>query len=263
MIANSTPRLVRVGIRTLCLSLVLAATLRASAAHAQTAGPLLVFPEEATPIGALPPMALPMPASRDQNYWGFRFQVGQRQERSGPENLLAFAGGIDYQLHGGSIFGFTSGYQRRQNCGSTGSDCRGHALFGLRGRFNVITGGPTLASVVGDESATSTVGTELGLGYAPRVAPGVNACTLDVGVPYSIAMMQSPRVVPFITPGAVWDINCSSSDAPGGRSFLLGFGVGLQQLGMRGLDVNIGAQKTFRRSTGIQLGISVSWVRLP
>jgi len=257
-------RFVRVPISALSPSLMLAAMIGASCiANAQNVGPLPVFPEEATPIGALPPMALPMPASRDQNYWGLRLQAGQRQERSGPENLLAFAGGIDYQLRGGSIFGLTGGYQRRQNCESTGSDCGGHALFGLRGRFNVVTGGPTIASIVGDESATSTLGTEIGFGYAPRVSPGVNACTLDVGLPYSIAMLQSVRVVPFITPGAVWDINCSSAQASSGRSFLLGFGIGLQQLGMRGLDVNIGAQRIFRRSTGLQLGISVSWVRLP
>jgi hypothetical protein len=232
-------------------------------AQSQAVVPFSVFPEEATPIGALPPMALPMPASRDQNYWGFRLQAGERRGRGGPEDLFSLAGGIDYQLRGGSIFGLTAGYQHPQNCQSAVSDCSRHSLFGARGRFNVFTGGPTIASIIGDESATSTLGTEIGFGYAPRLSPGVNACTLDVGLPYSIAMLQTVRFVPFVTPGAVWDIDCSSQPSSGSRSFLLGFGFGLQQLGARGLDVNFGAQRIFRGTTGMQFGISVSWVRLP
>jgi hypothetical protein len=39
--------------------------------------------------------------------------------------------------------------------------------------------------------------------------------------------------------------------------------MGLQQLFVRGLDVNLGAQRIFRGTTGLQFGISVSWVRLP
>jgi hypothetical protein len=228
---------------------------------AQTAAPLPVATEEATPIGALPPMPLPMPASRDQSYWGFRLQYGQRNERSGPEDLFAVAAGVDYQLRGGSIFGLTGGYQGRQNCQTT-SSC-GHALFGARGRFNVFTGGPTVASIIGDESATSTIGTELGFGYAPKVAPGVNACAIDAGVPFSVAMMQSVRVVTFVTPGLVWDVDCSAAQTSSKRSSFLGFGIGLQQLFVRGLDVNVGAQRIFRGATGLQVGISVSWVRLP
>lgn len=229
--------------------------------RAQTAQPLPVATEEATPIGALPPMPLPMPASRDQNYWGFRLQYGQRNERAGPEDLFAVAAGVDYQLRGGSIFGLTGGYQGRRNCQTT-SDCS-HALFGARGRFNVFTGGPTVAAIIGDESATSTIGTELGFGYAPKVAPGINACAIDVGVPFSVAMMQSVRIVTFITPGLVWDVDCSSQQTASNRSAFLGFGFGLQQLFVRGLDVNFGAQRIFRGATGLQFGISVSWVRLP
>ncbi|MFL5634168.1 MAG: hypothetical protein ACJ78J_08720, partial [Gemmatimonadaceae bacterium] len=93
---------------------------------AQTLTPLPIRAFEATPIGALPPVALPMPASRDQSYWGLRLQVGERRERGGPEDLFAIAGGIDYQLRGGSIFGLTGGYQSRQNCNAAVSDCRGH-----------------------------------------------------------------------------------------------------------------------------------------
>jgi hypothetical protein len=44
---------------------------------------------------------------------------------------------------------------------------------------------------------------------------------------------------------------------------MLGFGFGLLQLGSRGLDVNFGAQRIFRGTTGMQFGVSVSWVRLP
>lgn len=232
-----------------------------SLAPAQTVAPLPLGTEEATPIGALPPMPLPMPASRDQNYWGLRLQYGQRNERGGPEDLYALAGGIDYQLRGGSIFGLTGGYQGRRNCQST-TDCN-HLLFGARGRFNVFTGGPTVASIIGDESATSTIGWETGFGYAPKVSPGVNACAIDMGVPFSVAMLQTVRVVTFITPGLVWDINCSAENTSTARSGFLGFGFGIQQLGARGLDVNVGAQRIFRGNTGLQFGISVSWVRLP
>ncbi|HWL38847.1 MAG TPA: hypothetical protein VNO75_01320 [Gemmatimonadaceae bacterium] len=222
---------------------------------------LPVLASEATPIGALPPVALPMPAHRDDSYWGVRLQVGQRRER-GPEDLLAIAGGIDYQFRGGSIFGLTGGYQWRQNCQSTNGDC-GHSLFGARARFNFITGGPTIAGLLGDDGATSTLGTELGLGYAPSVGGGLNACTIDVGVPLSIAMLERLHLVTFVTPGVVWDLDCSSGDTEPVRSYLLGFGFGLQQLGFRGLDVHVGMQRMFRGATGFQFGVSVSWIRLP
>jgi hypothetical protein len=215
---------------------------------------------EATPIGALPPIALPMPASRDDNYWGVRFQVGQRRER-GLEDLLAVAGGIDYQVRGGSIFGVTGGYQWRQNCQTPG-DC-GHTMYGARARFNLITGGPTIAGLLGDDGATSTLGTELGFGYAPDVNLGENACTVDVGVPLSIAMLERLHLVAFVTPGVVWELDCSAGSTQPQRSYLLGFGLGLQQLGFRGLDVDVGVQRIFRGSTGVQFGVTVSWIRLP
>jgi len=231
-------------------------------AQAQTIQPLPVLSAEATPIGALPPLALPMPASRDQNYWGIRLQTGNRRQR-GPEDLFAIAGGIDYQVRGGSIFGVTGGYQWRQNCQPASNDCGGHSLFGARARFNLMTGGPTIAGLWGDKAATSTLGTELGFGYAPSVTPGVNACTVDVGLPLSIAMLERIRLVTFVTPGVVWDVDCSSENTPGLRSYLLGFGLGLQQLGFRGLDVHVGMQRMFRGTTGVQFGVSVTWVRLP
>jgi hypothetical protein len=217
---------------------------------------------EATPIGALPPVALPMPASRDQSYWGLRLQSGLRKQ-PGANDLFAIAAGVDYQVSGGSIFGITGGYQRPQRCQSTLADCSGHSLYGVRARFNLVTGGPTIAALWGDRNATSTLGTELGVGYAPNVRPGVNACTLDVGLPLSIAMLERIRLVSFVTPGVVWDKDCSGGNTPGFRTFLMGFGLGLQQLGFRGLDVHVGAQRMMRNSTGLQFGVTVSWVRLP
>jgi hypothetical protein len=230
--------------------------------HAQTTQSLPILTVEATPIGALPPIALPMPASRDHNYWGLRLQVGNRRQR-GPEDLLAVAGGVDYQVRGGSIFGITGGYQWRQQCQPAISDCGGHSLFGARARFNLVTGGSMIAGLIGDPAATSTFGTELGVGYAPNVRAGVNACTIDVGLPFSVAMMERIRLVTFVTPGIVWDVDCSAEDTPGVRSYLLGFGLGLQQLGFRGLDVHFGMQRIFRGTTGVQFGVSVTWVRLP
>lgn len=228
-------------------------------AQTSAAQPILAF--EATPIGALPPMALPMPASRDHNYWGLRLQTGQRIQR-GPEDLLAVATGIDFQVRGGSVFGLTGGYQWRQKC-ATGGDCGGHSLFGARARFSVMTGGPTLASLWGDNDASSTLGTEIGVGYAPRIAPGVNACTVDVGLPFSIATLERIHLVTFVTPGWVKELDCSSENTGTRGNYLIGFGLGLQQLGLRGLDVQAGMQRIFRGTTGVQFGISVSWVRLP
>jgi hypothetical protein len=230
--------------------------------EAQATQSLPVLTAEATPIGALPPIALPMPASRDHNYWGLRLQIGQRRER-GPEDLLAVAAGIDYQVAGGSIFGLTGGYQSRQNCQPSISDCGGHNLFGARARFNLMTGGSAIAGLIRDDAATSTLGAELGFGYAPNVTPGVSACTVDVGVPLSISMMERIRLVTFVTPGVVWDLNCSSENTARLRSYLLGFGLGLQQLAFRGLDVHVGAQRIFRGTTGMQYGVTLTWVRLP
>ena len=244
------------------LVLLAGAVFGPSLVGAQTPQSLPVLTVEATPIGALPPLALPMPASRDHNYWGFRFQVGQRRER-GPEDLLTAAVGIDYQVAGGSIFGLTGGHQWRQNCYPSVNDCSGHNLYGARARFNLMTGGSTIAGLVGDKAATSTLGTEFGFGYAPNVTESVHACTFDAGLPLSIAMLERIRLVTFVTPGVVWDIDCSSANIPSLRSYLLGFGLGLQQLAFRGLDVHVGAQRIFRGTTGMQYGISITWVRLP
>ena len=257
----------RCGAETLwfCSALLLSCSALTVPAFAQVQTPesLPMFTAEATPIGALPPLALPMPASRDHNYWGLRLQMGQRRER-GPEDLLAVAAGIDYQVAGGSIFGVTGGYQFRQNCHPSATrDCGGHSFYGARARFNLLTGGSAIAGLINDVAATSTLGYEVGFGYAPSVTAGANACTFDFGVPFSVAMLERIRLVTFVAPGIVWDIDCSSQNTPNLRSYLLGFGLGLQQLAFRGLDVHVGAQRIFRGTTGIQYGISITWLRLP
>jgi hypothetical protein len=216
----------------------------------------------ATPIGGLPPVAMPMPASRDRNYWGFRAQAG-RHRRDDTPDVRAAALGLDLQWQGGSVIGITGGYQVPQ-CKPADVDCENHFLFGARGRFGLMSGGPTLAALIDDYSATTTLGAEFGLGYAPGVGSLGDACTVDVGMPISIAMLQRIRVVTFVSPGVAWDVGClRSSPAETAASFVLGYGLGIQQLFSRGLDVNVGLQRIFRRGTGIQFGISVIYTRLP
>jgi hypothetical protein len=215
---------------------------------------------QATPIGALPPIALPMPASRNHHYWGFRLQTGRRS--GGDASLSAIAGGIDLQYKGGSTLGVTAGYQSG-DCGVSGGDCSNHSMFGIRTRINLFTGGPTVAAMFGDNSATSTLGTEIGFGYAPHVLPGLSACAIDFGMPFSVAMLQRVRLVSFVTPGVVWNVDCSDEGSGSRASYLTGLGVGLQQLGHRGFDVYLGVQKIFLGETGYQFGISATYVLLP
>lgn len=246
----------------LVLALPLPLLLFANTASAQAAGELHLRRLLAVPLGALPPLAMLMPASRNHNYWVGRLQAGtQWQNVAG--NLAAVGGGIDLQWRGGSAFGITAGYQV-EDCRENVVGCASHALFGARARFNIITGGPTFAALIGDNSATTTVGTELGLGYAPDAISGRNACAVDVGMPISISLFQRVRVLTFVTPAIAWDVRCLlSGSAAAGASALVGAGIGLQQLGHRGLDVSIGAQRIFRSGSGIQLGVNVTYVRLP
>jgi hypothetical protein len=216
---------------------------------------------QATPIGALPPIALPMPASRNHHYWAFKLQNGWRTG-SGDTDLRAYAATVELQYRGGSTFGLTAGHQSG-DCGVSSRDCRSHTLFGARTRVNLFTGGPTIAGVFGDNTATSTIGTEVGFGWAPHVLPNLSACTLDLGIPFSISMLQRVRLVSFITPGFVWDLDCSDEGARSQSSFMTGLGFGLQQLGHRGIDVYLGVQKIFLGRTGYQWGISASYVHLP
>jgi hypothetical protein len=133
----------------------------------------------------------------------------------------------------------------------------------VRSRINVITGGQAIGSLLRDYSSTTTLGGEVGFGYAPGVLPGVNACTVDVGMPVTVSLGQRFRIASFLTPGIMWDMNCSGTESPTRANYLTGFGVGLQQLKSRGLDVYVGVQKIFRRDAGYQLGISVTYLRLP
>lgn len=216
---------------------------------------------QSTPVGALPPIALPMPASRNHHYWSMKLQNGWR--RGEDVDLKAYGATVELQYRGGSTFGVTAGYQSGECGASEGRECKAHALLGARTRVNLFTGGPTVAAMFGDNSATSTIGTEIGLGWAPHVLPNLNACTVDLGMPFSIAMLERVRVVSYITPGIVWDVDCSDEGAKSRASFLTGLGVGFQQLGHRGLDVYVGFQKIFLGETGYQFGISASYVRLP
>lgn len=254
-------------VRAALLLAVLCTVTDAGSARAQTAPPLppvelQLLRIESTPAGALPRMALPMPAHRDRHYLAFRLQTGYRGGRGGGTDMPAIAGGIDLQWRGGSIIGVTAGYQGR-DCELLGPDCGGHAMFEGRARFNFLTGGSTAARLVRDYSATITGGAELGFGYAPAVVPGSPACTFDVGLPVSLAMMQTVRFVAFATPGVIWDVDCGGEPTPGRASYKSSLGVGVQQLGLRGLDAYVGVQKLFRAGSGYQMGVSVTYTLLP
>jgi len=214
------------------------------------------------PGTALPPVSLPMPASRNHNYFSGRFQVGYRKGPSG-DAMPAFAGGIDFQYRGGSTIGVTGGYQRR-DCGIAGTTCGSHAMFGIKSQINLTTGGSIFAGLLHDNSATSTLGTEFGFGYAPRVSGKVNACAIDFGVPFSVAKRrQRPRLVAYLSPGIIWDFNCGSGGPPSTKTYRTDFGLALQQVGNRSFDIYFGMQKLFRGRSGFQTGISLSYVRLP
>jgi len=212
------------------------------------------------PLGALPPMGMLMPASRNHSYWVGRLQAGTQWDV--PGNLAAYAAGVDFQWRGGSTIGLTGGYQDG-DCEGAIAGCSGHPFYGARARVNVITGGPTLAALIGDNGATTTLGAELGYGYAPNAVEGRKACAVDVGMPISVALFQRIRVLSFFTPGIAWDVRCISSGPPGiGASTFVGAGVGIQQLWHPGLDVSIGAQRIFRSEPGVQIGVNVTFVRL-
>ena len=240
----------------------LAPVLVAGALSAQSPGELHLRRLLSVPLGALPPMGMLMPASRNHNYWVGRLQAGTQWDNVAGD-LAAYAAGIDLQWRGGSTIGLTGGYQI-EDCEEDVTGCESHPLFGFRGRFNVITGGPTLAALVGDNSATTTLGGEIGLGYAPNALAGRNACAIDLGMPVSLSLFQRVRLLSFLTPGVAWDVRCISGGTEGtAASAFLGAGVGVQQIGHPGLDISVGAQRIFRKDSGIQVGISVSFVWLP
>ena len=242
--------------------LLLALVLVAPPAGAQSDSELHLRRLLAVPFGALPPMGMLMPASRNHSYWVGRVQAGTQWENVAGD-LATVAGGVDFQWRGGSTFGLTGGYQFA-DCEEGVTGCEGHPLFGARARVNVITGGPTVAALIGDNGATTTLGAELGFGYAPDAVNGMNACAADIAMPISVALFQRIRVLSFFTPGLAWDVRCLRDGSVGlGASTFLGAGIGIQQLGHPGLDVSVGIQRIFRHDSGIQLGINVTFVRLP
>ena len=242
--------------------LLLALILIAPRGTAQTAGDLHLRSLLSVPLGALPPLAMLMPASRNHNYWVGRVQAGTQWDNL-VGDLAAAAVGLDLQWRGGSSLGLTAGYQWA-HCAATVTDCVAHAMIGGRVRANIVTGGPTVAAIVGDNSATTTVGVEFGMGYAATAISGRNACAFDLGAPVAVSLFQKVRLLTFLTPGFAWDARCLfNGNRPGGASTFLGAGFGVQQLGSRGLDVSFGAQRIFRTGAGIQLGVNVTYVRLP
>lgn len=227
------------------------------AAGAQDAS--LPWRVQATPIGTLPPLALPMPASRNHNYWTFRLQGARSTNRNGPD-LDAIAVGADLQWRGGSVYGVTVGYSG--DCVG-GGDCNEHLMVEARGRFNVFTGGPTIGGLFRDPNASTTLGAEMGIGYAPDLTDNVNACTFDIGMPISVAMYQRIRLVVFAMPTLAWDFHCGGTSEGLGTTWLGSAGVGLQQLGLRGLDLHLGVKKIFREDAGYLFGVSLSYVLMP
>jgi hypothetical protein len=249
-------------VRLACVFAVLAGAAGTQPVAAQgTPAEMRVLRLESTPLGALPRLPPPMPANRDHHYWAFRVQAATRGG-SGGFDLPAVAGGIDLQWRGGSVIGMTAGYQRR-DCDLLGPDCGAHPMFEARARLNFLTGSSRIGEALGDYSSTTTVGTSIGFGYAPDAAPGMDACTLDLLVPVSLAMLQTVRLVVSSTPGVVWDVGCGSEPGTGSASYLAGLGIGLQQFGHPGLDFYLGVQKIFRAASGYQLGLTVSFTRLP
>ena len=231
-------------------------------APAQSASEMHLRRLLSVPLGALPPMGMLMPASRNHSYWVYRLQAGSQWDNV-TGDLAALAGGLDFQWRGGSTFGLTAGYQY-EDCERDVTGCASHALFGARARVNVLTGGPTVANLVGDNSATTTLGAELGYGYAPNAVAGNNACAVDVGMPISVSLFQRIRVLSFFTPGVAWDVRCPVEGSVGvGASTFVAAGLGLQQLGHPGLDVSIGVQRIFRREPGFQFGVNVTFVNVP
>jgi hypothetical protein len=91
----------------------------------------------------------------------------------------------------------------------------------------------------------------------------MNACTVDLGAPFSVSMLQRVRVTTFVKPGLVLDVRCSAAGPSSGLSFLGGMGVAVQQLAARGLDLHLGVQRIFRRGVGYAIGATLSYTRVP
>jgi hypothetical protein len=226
-------------------------------AAAQESATVLPFDALAmTPFGALPPAGPPMPASRNHHYLHYRVLAGRRF--AGGAELDALAAGVDLQWLGGSVAGVTLG---RQWCPENQQDCDSHAIAGLRGRLSLYTTGPTIGRAIHDYSATLMVAAEVGVGYAADVLDGRDACSFDIGLPVALGLLQQVRVVPFVTPALGWEMDCADRDTSTPR-IALGWGISLQQIFMRGLDIHIGGQRVFRTGAGHQIGVGVTLVPL-
>jgi hypothetical protein len=237
------------------LAAFIAAALPASLAAQATQTQIEILRLIGVPHTAVSPLSLPMPASRNHSYLIGRLQTGYRKGPGGSA-MPAVTGGIDLQYRGGSILGLSGGWQKR-DCGLTEGCGGGHAMFGARTQINLVTGGTMFANILRDNTATSTLGLEMNFGYAPKVIDKINACSLDVGVPFSVAKRrQRPRIVAYVSPGMLWDFSCGGDSGPPTRkSYRTDFGFALQQVGNRSFDVYFGMQKLWRRNVGFQTGL--------
>jgi hypothetical protein len=216
---------------------------------------------EATPIGALPRNPLRMVASRNHNYWAFRLHSGYQQGRFGTDKP-AVAGGIDLQWLGGSVFGVTAGYSDR-DCRLLGPKCGGHFLAGIQGQSGLLTGASRLGELFGDYGANASLGAELGFGWAPDATPGGAGCTINAGMPMTLAMLQTVRVVGYVTPSVVWELDCGGEPNSHSASYMLGGGVGVQQLLHRAFDVSFGMHRLLRAGSRYNFGVSLTYTFLP
>src|SRR5690606_2161588 len=160
----------------------------------------------------------------------------------------------------GSTLSATVGYQRT-TCEV--GQCNDHLMFETRGRFNFLTGGPTIAGALSDDNASTTVGFELAIGYSPDVAPRLNACAFDIGMPVDSGLLQRGRLVVLAKSSVTWAFHRGGASQGLATTWLGSMGVGLQQLGLRGIDVAMGFKKLFRDDSVYVFGISVSYLLLP
>jgi len=83
-------------------------------------------------------------------------------------------------------------------------------------------------------------------------------------LPFSVSKRRTrPRLTAFVKPGMIWNFSCGSSGPGTRKSYFTDFGLGLQQVAGRGLDIYVGAQKMFRARTGLAAGLTITYVRLP
>ena len=223
----------------------------------------------ATPLGALPPGAPAMPASRDDTLlFGVRVQYAVRQLPNA-NRLTSYGFGGDLQVQGRSIFSGVVGYQTldRSVC-DTAPSCKDRRLMaGARFIGNLVTTRPFLRlPFFSGNSATGSAGFEIGAGWGQKAFGEPQHWTADVTVPLSLSVGQGIRVVPFAAPAlaGVWGV--SSRGWRYRQRFMVSGGLGLQEigqsLGLRGLDLTFSLQRAFDPH-GTVLGITASWIRVP